>query len=175
MIFFIKISWSANNFVMHLFLILCTVEKTVVKGYPKAPFSIATTLRCRGGHYFFPWIYFTLETYFIILSVKQGGIKYHFFILWNWTLVSRAIGKHSTTKPMGRSTKLVTLVEGDPKAPFSIATTLWSRGEHSIPRTDALYPWFSPYRAECWARWHQVPFLNLWYGLTLQIIIMYIM
>ena len=29
---------------------------TVVQGYPKAPFSIATTLRCRGGHYSFPWI-----------------------------------------------------------------------------------------------------------------------
>ena len=34
---------------------------TVVKGNPKAPFSIATTLWCRGG---------------------QGGIKYHFLSLW---------------------------------------------------------------------------------------------
>ena len=29
---------------------------TVVEGNPKAPFSIATTPRCRGGHYSFPWI-----------------------------------------------------------------------------------------------------------------------
>ena len=29
---------------------------TVVEGYPKAHFSIATTLRCRGGRYSFPWI-----------------------------------------------------------------------------------------------------------------------
>ena len=29
---------------------------TVVEGDPKAPFSIATTPRCRGGHYSFPWI-----------------------------------------------------------------------------------------------------------------------
>ena len=29
---------------------------TVVKGDQKAPFSIATTLRCRGGHYSFLWI-----------------------------------------------------------------------------------------------------------------------
>ena len=29
---------------------------TVVKGNPKALFSIATTLRCKGGHYTFPWI-----------------------------------------------------------------------------------------------------------------------
>ena len=29
---------------------------TVVGGDPKAPFSIATTPKCRGGCYFFPWI-----------------------------------------------------------------------------------------------------------------------
>ena len=29
---------------------------TVVEGDPKAPFSIATTPSCRGGHYTFPWI-----------------------------------------------------------------------------------------------------------------------
>ena len=28
----------------------------VAEGTPKAPFSIATTLRCKGGHYSFPWI-----------------------------------------------------------------------------------------------------------------------
>ena len=29
---------------------------TVVEGDQKAPFSIATTLKCRGGRYSFPWI-----------------------------------------------------------------------------------------------------------------------
>ena len=29
---------------------------TVVEGDPKTPFSIATTPRCRGGRYSFPWI-----------------------------------------------------------------------------------------------------------------------
>ena len=29
---------------------------TIVEGHPKAPFSIATTPRCRGGRYYFPWI-----------------------------------------------------------------------------------------------------------------------
>ena len=28
----------------------------VIDGDPKAPFSIATTSRCRGGRYSFPWI-----------------------------------------------------------------------------------------------------------------------
>ena len=30
-----------------------------------------------------------------MLSVKQGGIKYHFKSLWDWTQVSRAIDEHS--------------------------------------------------------------------------------
>ena len=43
---------------------------TIVEGDPKAPFSIATP---------FPGLlHFTLEPYLIMLSVKQGGIKYHF-------------------------------------------------------------------------------------------------
>ena len=29
---------------------------TVVKGDPKAPFSITTTPRCKGGRYVFHWI-----------------------------------------------------------------------------------------------------------------------
>ena len=71
------------------------------QGNPKAPFSIVTTPMCRGGRYSFPGLlYFTLDPYLIMLSVKQGGIKYHFFSLWyystwDWTQVSRAIGEHS--------------------------------------------------------------------------------
>ena len=50
-------------------------------------------------------LHFTLDTYFIMLSVKQGGIKFHFLSLWydstwDWTLVSQAIGEHSTTRPI---------------------------------------------------------------------------
>ena len=35
-----------------------------------------------------------------MVSVKQGGIKYHFLSLrydstWDWTLVSQTIGEHS--------------------------------------------------------------------------------
>ena len=45
-------------------------------------------------------LHFTLNPYLIMLSVKQGGIKYHFLSLWydstwDWTQVSRAIGEHS--------------------------------------------------------------------------------
>ena len=44
---------------------------TLVEGNQKAPFSIATP---------FPGLlHFTLDLYLIMLSVKQGSIKYHFF------------------------------------------------------------------------------------------------
>ena len=56
---------------------------TIVEGNPKAPFSISTTPMCRGGRYSFPGLlYFTLDPYLIMLSAKQGGIKYHFLSLW---------------------------------------------------------------------------------------------
>ena len=46
--------------------------------------------------------------------------------------------------------KLATLVKIDPKASFSIATTLKCRGGHySIPLIAPLYPWYVPYIAEC--------------------------
>ena len=48
----------------------------------------------------------------------------------------------------------MTVVKGDQKAPFSIATTLRCRGGcYSFPRIAPLYPWYLPY-----ARWYQVPF-----------------
>ena len=56
---------------------------TIVEGNPKAPFSIATTPMCRGGRYSFPGLLnFTLDPYLIMLSAKQGSIKYHFLSLW---------------------------------------------------------------------------------------------
>ena len=34
----------------------CKKLATIVEGDPKAPFSIATKPRCRGGRYSIPWI-----------------------------------------------------------------------------------------------------------------------
>ena len=55
----------------------------------------------KGTTLFLGLLHFTLDTYLIMLSVKQGNIKYHFLSLWydltwDWTLVSKTIGKHST-------------------------------------------------------------------------------
>ena len=63
---------------MYVLVRVCKLA-TVVDGNQKAPFSIATTPRCTGGRDSFPWtapLY--PRTYLILLSVKQGGIKYHF-------------------------------------------------------------------------------------------------
>ena len=72
-LFFIKIDWKNLTHKVKL--------ETLVEGDPKAPFSIATTPRCREGRYSFPWIA-PLYSYLIMLSVMQGAIKYHFFNLW---------------------------------------------------------------------------------------------
>ena len=46
--------------------------------------------------------------------------------------------------------KLATVVEGDQKAPFSIATTPRCReGRYSFPWIAPLYPWYVPCIAEC--------------------------
>ena len=69
------------------FIIIVSKVKlaTVVEGDPKAPFSIATRLHRGVGEGATPspgLLHFTLDTYLTMLSVKQGGIKYHFLSLW---------------------------------------------------------------------------------------------
>ena len=52
---------------------------SLAEGHPNSPFLIATTPRFREGDTPFPGLlHFTLDPYLILLSVKQGGIKYHF-------------------------------------------------------------------------------------------------
>ena len=49
-----------------------------------------------------------------------------------------------------REIKISKVVEGDPKAPFSIATTHRCRGgRYSFPWIAPLYPWYVHYIAEC--------------------------
>ena len=49
-----------------------------------------------------------------------------------------------------KKVNLATVVEGDKKAPFSIATTPKCReGRYSFPWIAPLYPWYVPYIAEC--------------------------
>ena len=50
-------------------------------------------------------LHFTLDLYLIMLSVKQGGIKYHFLSLWydstwDWTRSPRPLVDTLTARPM---------------------------------------------------------------------------
>ena len=64
---------------------------TVVKTKFNAPFTLVTTLRCRGGCYSYPWMApLTLDPCLIMVSAKQRGIKYQFLSIWydsawDWT------------------------------------------------------------------------------------------
>ena len=59
--------------------------QTVAEGNLKVSSSIATTLRCRGGCYTFPWIApLTLDPYLIMINVKHDIIKYIFFESLVW-------------------------------------------------------------------------------------------
>ena len=52
-------------------------------------------------------------------------------------------------KKKKKKKKLATLVEGDPKAPFSIATTpRFTGGRYSIPKIAPLYSWSLPYKCK---------------------------
>ena len=73
--------------------------------------------------------------------MASSTIFYGMTRLGYWTPVSQIIGEHSTLRPIVR-VKLVTLVKGDPKNPFSIASTHRCRGGHnSISLTVPFYPW----------------------------------
>ena len=96
---------------------------------------------------------------------KEWAISIMVIDLWNGiddlisipicvSLHVNALGKRtnlSTLFPVIiRQVKLVTLVEGNPKAPFSIAPIPRCRGgRYSIPWIAPLYPWSLPYNAKC--------------------------
>ena len=69
------------------------------RGWPEGSLfnSYYTEVLEEGATPFPGLLHFTLVAYLIILSVKLGSIKYHFFSLlydstWDWTLVFRSIG-----------------------------------------------------------------------------------
>ena len=83
------IVWNRTVLIFNCYqkFILISKLATIVEGDSMAPFSISTTgviSRCKGERYSFPGLlHFTLDLYLIMLSVKQGSIKYHFLsIIW---------------------------------------------------------------------------------------------
>ena len=121
-----NVDWSKGlSLVLYIYIYKVKLA-TVVEGYPKALFSVATTTTTtRGGRNSIPLVHFTL----IMLSDKQRYIKYNFFfnlwydLAWDWTLVSRAIGEVSIHLDNGLSSlSTSSLADGmkfnDPLLPF---------------------------------------------------------
>ena len=89
-----------------------------------------------------------------MLSVEQGGIKYHFLSLWynstwDWTPVSRVIGEHFTTKPMGWSRKWINEKRSPEKKNECFLILKWKK------------KWKSANIFECWKRFFNERLENL--------------
>ena len=68
---------------IYIYIYIYISWPTVAEGDPKAPFSMANTPMRWGRRHFFSLITpLTLDPYLIMLSVKQGGIKFHFFFFF---------------------------------------------------------------------------------------------
>ena len=91
----------------------------------------------------------------------------HVYIIWLWyvldllyqTKIALDTLCHIIRVGHGKEkVKLETVVEGDPMAPFSIATTPRCRGgRYSFPWKASLYPWSILYNTACKTKRHQVP------------------
>ena len=86
---------------------------TVVKAAdPKAPFSIATTPGCKEWRYSCPWIAplypWNVPCNTEYLSKEVSSTTFGVFGM-TWTPVSRAIGEHSSTKPMSRFRVIISI------------------------------------------------------------------
>ena len=71
----------------------------------------------------------------------------------------------SMNRTSKKKVKFATIVEDDPKAPFSIVTTPRCRGEGATPFSGLLYFTLDPYIIMLSVK-HQVPFLSHWYDST---------
>ena len=89
-----------------------------------------------------------LPLYFGVVAIEKGTFLPPLTMDANFTYF---IGLETT----------VIVIEGDPKAPFSIATTPRCRAvRYSFPWIALLYPWYVPYNGVCEASWLQVPFFE---------------
>ena len=78
-------------------------SKIIKLGNPISPFSIAITPRCRGGYSSFTKIAkLTLDTYLIMLSVRQGGMStiFSIFGMTRSSIESRSPGTMANNLPL---------------------------------------------------------------------------
>ena len=73
---------------------------SIVKGCQKAPFSIATTLRCRGGRYSFLWIAPLYPCYIPYIAECCHFLSLWYDSTWDWIQSPRQL---VNTRPSGLS------------------------------------------------------------------------
>ena len=103
-VWFIQLSthfYHAVRFTTNLYFRFIIKLATIVEGDPRAPFSIATPPRCTEGRYSFPWIA-PLYSASIPFNAERQTRRHQlpfsslwYDSTWEWTPVSRVIGKHS--------------------------------------------------------------------------------
>ena len=93
---------------------------------------------------------FTIRWFNVIFRILKGGVlplcrdAVSVFYRLNFTMIRIRWPNLSYIKVKA------TVVKGDLKTPFSIATTPRCRqGHYSFPGSTPLYPWSLPYNAEC--------------------------
>ena len=92
---------------------------TIVEGDPKAPFRYLLHQGVGEGATPFPGLlHFTLDPYLIMLSVKQGGIKYLFFLVFGMTRPGI-----------------------EPRSPRPLANTRSMSGDVMVSKLDDLVGW----------------------------------
>ena len=83
----IKLKTSTDAYILtHTFMFICMSNvDDCTRGRPEGFLfnSYYTEVSGRALFLSVDWSHFTLDTYLIILSVKQAGIKYHLLSFWN--------------------------------------------------------------------------------------------
>ena len=88
--------WPLNTWVEAPFAHL-----TLVESDEKAPFSIATILRCRGGHHSFPWIP-RLYPWYVPYIAECLGSRYQVLFLKSLVWPDTGLNTGLPTRPMSR-------------------------------------------------------------------------
>ena len=105
----------------------------VVEGDPKAPLSIATTLRCRGGRYFFPWI----ATLYWVLSKVASSTVFESLVWLRPGIEPRSRG------PMANTLMFTTPIYYKYIIICFQSNTFWFKFSLVLHYYPSLYIWFS--------------------------------
>ena len=98
----VSMIWSFSSYSINTYKLSCLRIKllaTVVEGNQMAPFSIASTLRCRRGRYSFLWIAPLYPSYCCVLSKEVSSTIFKVFGMTWLGIESKSHGPLANTLP----------------------------------------------------------------------------